>query len=61
MRYKVRLVAQGFSQVYEVNFMKTFALTVRRKLLRMFLIIVTSYNLKLHQIDIKAAYLTGDL
>ena len=61
MRYKVRLVAQGYSQVYRVNFMKTFASTVRRESLRMFLIIMTLYNLKLHQIDIKAAYLAGDL
>ena len=61
MRYKVRLIAQGFSQVYRVNFIKPFAPTVRRESLRMFSIIVTSYNLKLHQIDVKAAYLTGDL
>ena len=61
MRYKARLVAQGFLQVYRVNFTETFASTVKRKSLRMFLIIVTLYNLKLHQIDVKAAYLIRDL
>ena len=61
MRYKVRLIAQGFSQVYEVNFTETFTLTVRRESLRMFLIIVTLYNLKLHQIDVKVVYLIRDL
>ena len=48
MRYKVRLIAQDFSQVYRVNFTEMFTSTVIRKLLRMFLIIVTLYNLKLH-------------
>ena len=57
----MRLIVQGFLQVYEVDLMKTFALTVRRESLRMFLIIVTLYNLKLHQMDVKAAYLTEDL
>ena len=61
MRYKVRLIAQDFLQVYEVNFTETFVLIVRRESLRMFLIIVTLYNLKLHQINVKAAYLTEDL
>ena len=27
----------------------------------MFLVLTTSYNLKLHQINIKAAYLSGEL
>ena len=61
VRYKVRLIAQGFLQVYEFDFIKMFALMVRRELLRMFLIIMTLNNLKLHQIDVKAAYLTEDL
>ena len=61
MRYKARLIAQGFLQVYRVNFTETFALMIRRESLRMFLIIVTLYNLKLHQIDIEAVYLAGDL
>ena len=36
IRYKARLIAQGFLQVYRVNFRKTFASTVRRESLRMF-------------------------
>ena len=60
-KYKVRLVVQGFLQVYRINFTETFALTFRRELLRIFLIIITLYNLKLHQINIKAVYLTRDL
>ena len=57
----MRLIAQGILQVYEVDLMKTIAPIVRRESLRMFLTIVTLYNLKLHQMNVKAAYLTEDL
>ena len=60
-RYKVRLITQGFLWVYKVNFIKTFASMIKRESLRMFLIIMTLYNLKLHQINVKAAYLIRDL
>lgn len=36
-RYKVRLVAQGYSQIPGINFNETFAPTVRHKSLRVFL------------------------
>lgn len=61
MKFKVRLVTQEFSQIYEVNYQKTFALTVHRELLRMFLTLMTSYNLKFHQMNIKAVYLSEEL
>ena len=38
-KYKTRLVAQGFSQVNRIDYTKTFAQMVRRKLLRIFLAI----------------------
>ena len=38
-RYKARLIAQGFSQVYEINYTKTFAIGIRQYLLRIFLAI----------------------
>lgn len=38
-RYKARLVAQGFSQVHEIDYTKTFAPTIRRESLRIFLAI----------------------
>ena len=60
-KFKARLVAQGFSQVYGVDYQKTFAPTVHRESLRMFLALMASYNLELHQMDVKAAYLSGEL
>ena len=38
-KYKARLVAQGFSQVHGIDYTETFAPTVRRKSLRIFLAI----------------------
>ena len=38
-QYKARLVAQSFSQIYQIDFNETFSPTVRRELLRIFLAI----------------------
>ena len=48
VKYKARLVAQEFSQHKDINYEKTFASTVRKKSLRIFLTIVAALNLKLH-------------
>ena len=60
-QFKARLVAQGFSQIYRVDYQEMFAPTVHRESLRMFLAMVTSYNMELHQMNVKAAYLSGEL
>lgn len=62
-RFKARLVAQGFSQVHGINFSETFALTVRRESLRIYLALCLMLNLFIHQVDIVGAYvesLLGD-
>ena len=40
-RYKARLVAQRFSQVHGIDYMKIFAPIIRCKLLRILLAIIT--------------------
>lgn len=40
-RYKVRLVAQGFSQVFRVDFTKTFAPTIRQEFPRIYFVLAT--------------------
>lgn len=60
-RFKARLVAQGFSQVEGINFSKTFAPTVRRKLLQIYLAIYAALNLLIYQVDIIGAYLKSQL
>ena len=61
MQYKARLVAQGFSQVPGVDYFDTFAPVDRLASIHTVLAIAASENYKIHQIDIKGAYLNGEL
>ncbi|PPQ83602.1 hypothetical protein CVT26_001384 [Gymnopilus dilepis] len=61
VRYKARLVAQGFSQVPGVDYFDTFAPVARLSSIRTVLAIAAAENLEIHQIDIKGAYLNGVL
>jgi len=61
MKFKARLVTQSFSQIYKINYQKMFVSTVHRELLRMFLVLIILYDLKLHQMNVKAAYLLRNL
>jgi hypothetical protein len=60
-RYKARLVAQGFSQREGIDFGATFAPVVRLDTLRIILALACHLDLHLYQLDIKTAYLNGDL
>lgn len=55
-KFKVRLVAQRFSQVQGIDFSKTFASIVRREFLRIYLTIYIALNLFIHPVDIVGAY-----
>jgi len=61
VKFKARLVIQKFSQIYKINYQKMFTSIIHRDLLRMFLVLMTSYNLKLHQMNVKVVYLLRDL
>jgi hypothetical protein len=59
VRNKARLVAQGFSQVKGLDFGETFALVARLEAIRILLAFVASKVFKLHQMDVKSAFLNG--
>jgi hypothetical protein len=61
VRYKARLVAQGFSQVPGVDYFDTFAPVARLSSIRAVLAIAAIEDFEIHQIDIKGAYLNGIL
>src|SRR6266436_6280407 len=60
-RYKAHLVAQGFSQHEGINYSETFAPVVKSASLRIFLAICACHGWRVHQMDIKSAYLNGSI
>ncbi|KAH9648407.1 hypothetical protein KPL70_025572 [Citrus sinensis] len=60
-RYKARLVAKGFTQREGVDFNEVFSPVVKHNSIRI-LLSITSYNdLEFDQMDVKTAFLHGDL
>lgn len=60
-RHKARLVAQGFSQVHGLDFEDTFSLVIRSATVQIILTPATSSGWRLHQLDVKNAFLHGRL
>lgn len=60
-RYKARIVARGFSQRYNINYKDTFAPTLRYDCLRILLATAARNGWKIHQMDVKTAFLAGTL
>ena len=58
---KARLVTQGFSQVLGINYFDIFILVAKLVSIQTILAIATQLDLELKQIDIKGAYLNGEL
>ena len=60
-RYKARLVALGCSQIPGIDFTETFAPVVRLESMRAALAIAAIEDLEIIQMDIRGAYLNGEL
>ena len=60
-RYKARLVAQGFSQRQGLDYDETFSPVIRFESFRSLVAVAVQKGLKLHQLDITAAFLNGHL
>ncbi|KAL1937681.1 hypothetical protein VTO73DRAFT_12956 [Trametes versicolor] len=58
---KVRVVAQGFSQIPGVDYNETFAPVAKSSSLRLMLALAARFSWPLIQLDVKSAYLNGDL
>ena len=61
VHFKVCLVAQGFLQVPGVDYFDTFVLVAKLASIWTVLAMATKLDFELHQIDIKSAYLNGEL
>ncbi|KAG7563872.1 Integrase catalytic core [Arabidopsis suecica] len=60
-KYKARLVARGFSQEYGVDYLETFAPVSRHDTIRAVLALAAQMQWKLYQMDVKSAFLNGEL
>jgi hypothetical protein len=61
VRYKARLVVKGFQQKQGIDFDEIFSPVVKMMSIRVVLGLVASLDLELEQMDVKTAFLHGDL
>ena len=61
LKYKARLVVKGFGQKQGINFDEIFSPIMKMCSIRVILGLAASMNLELEQLDVKIAFLHGDL
>ena len=60
-KFKTRLVAKRFKQQEGLNYFDTYSHVTRTTTIRTLIAIASAFNLEIHQMDVKAAFLNGDL
>ena len=60
-RFKARLVAKGFSQREGMDFSETFSSVSSKDSFRIIMSLVAHYDLELHQMNVRTAFLNGNL
>ncbi|GAA0182533.1 hypothetical protein LIER_42302 [Lithospermum erythrorhizon] len=60
-RYKVRLVVKGFAQRQGIAFEEIFSPVVKMTSIRLVVGLAATHDLEIEQLDVKTAFLHGDL
>ena len=61
INYKESLVAKGFSQVHVIDYNETFSLVAKMDSIRIVLGIAASKQWEVHHMDVKSAFIDGDI
>jgi hypothetical protein len=60
-RFKARLVAKCFTQRKGIDYTETFSPVSKKDSFQIVMVLVAHYDLELHQMDVKTAFLNGGL
>ena len=60
-KYKVRLVAKGFTQKKGIDYFDIYSPVFRITTIKILIALASIHNLVIHQIDVKTVFLNGDL
>ena len=60
-KYKAILVIKGYRQKEGLDYFDTYSPVARKSSIRMLIAIASIHNLEIHQMDVKTAFLNGDL
>ena len=61
VKYKACLIARGFVQHEGIDFEEVFALVARMESIRLLLALVAAKDWRVHHLDVKSAFLNGEL
>jgi len=59
--YKTLLVAKGFTQKEDIDYKENFSPVFSKDSFRTIMTLVAHYDLELHQMDVKIAFLNGNI
>ena len=60
-KYKARLVVKGFKQKKDLDYFDIYSVVTRITSIQMLIALAAVYDLEIHQIDVKTAFLNEEL